>query len=272
MTTGAFNENTVLLPGGLMLQPNQTLSRASLRPLSGRDEEWLARHRDSPSAIRVTWLLNQCLVALDGVPVSSELVQRMLVGDREFLMLQLRRITLGDNVQAVVNCPTCGNKMDVDFRLDEIPVHAQRQKQANFTLELSERTVRFRLPTGGDQEAVVHLENAVEALVDRCVEDDGGTPLSSGECEALGVEMGQLAPQVDVELDLTCPECSHSFILPFDMTAFFLDEVAVKANELLQEVHALASYYHWSESDILSLERGRRRAYLALLHEALRRD
>ena len=255
-----------------MLQPNHILSRASLRPLSGRDEEWLARHRDLPSAVRVTWLLNQCLVELDGATASGELVQRMLVGDREFLMMQLRRITLGDRVQAVITCPECGNKMDVDFRLDEVPVQPRPQKQSTISLELSGRTVRFRLPNGGDQEAVVHHENAGEALLDRCVEDDGGQPLSSGEREAVVAEMEQLAPQVDVELDLTCPECSHAFLLPFDVTAFFLDEVAVKADELLHEVHALAFYYHWSESEILSLERRRRRAYLALLHEALRQD
>src|SRR5580692_8975640 len=140
MTTVSFSESTFLLPGGLMLQPNQILSRAYLRPLSGRDEEWLARHRDSPSAIRVTWLPNQCLLGLDGAPVSGELVQRMLVGDREFLMMQLRRITLGDGVQAVVNCPGCGNKMDVDFRLDEIPVQERPQTEGIFTLDLSGRT------------------------------------------------------------------------------------------------------------------------------------
>jgi hypothetical protein len=272
MTTVSFSESTFLLPGGLMLQPNQILSRACLRPLSGRDEEWLARHRDSPSAIRVTWLLNQCLLGLDGAPVSGELVQRMLVGDREFLMMQLRRITLGDGVQAVVNCPGCGNKMDVDFRLDEIPVQERPQTEGIFTLDLSGRTVRFRLPNGGDQESVANLENAAEELLDRCVVDDGGQKLSSRDREELVVEMEQLAPQIDVELDLTCPECSHEFELPFDITAFFFDEVAVKADELLHEVHALAFHYHWSESEILSLERRRRRAYLALLHEALRQD
>jgi hypothetical protein len=119
---------------------------------------------------------------------------------------------------------------------------------------------------------VANLENAAEELLDRCVVDDGGQKLSSRDREELVVEMEQLAPQIDVELDLTCPECSHEFELPFDITAFFFDEVAVKADELLHEVHALAFHYHWSESEILSLERRRRRAYLALLHEALRQD
>ena len=272
MSTGVLNEYTFSLPGGLMLQPNHTLSRASLRPLSGRDEEWLARHRNAPNAIRVTWLLTQCLLTLDDSPVNREHVQRMLVGDREFLMLQLRRITLGDCVQAVVVCPECDKKMDVDFRLDQVPVQSRPQTEGVFTMELSGRNVRFRLPNGGDQEAVVQHDNVIDALLGRCLIDDAAKPLSGEEREALIAEMERLAPQINVELDLTCPECSHAFVLPFDPAAFFLEEVAVKGDELLHEVHALAFYYHWSEGEILSLERRRRRAYLALLHEALRQD
>jgi len=255
-----------------MLQPDYTVSRASLRPLSGRDEEWLARHRNMPSAFRVSWLLNQCLLALDDAPVNSEIVKRLLVGDREFLMVQLRRITLGDRVQAVVACPECSKKMDVDFRLDQVPVQLRPQTEGVFTMELSGRTVRFRLPNGGDQEAVVQQDNAVDALLDRCLIDRGAKPLTGEERDNLITEMERLAPQVSVELDLTCPECSHEFLLPFDPTAFFFDEVAAKGDELLHEVHALAFYYHWSEGEILSLERRRRRAYLALLHDALRQD
>ena len=59
---------------------------------------------------------------------------------------------------------------------------------------------------------------------------------------------------------------------PFDTTAFFLEEMRVNAKVFLQEVHTLASYYHWSEADILGLRRDRRRTYLALLSDALRQE
>jgi DNA-directed RNA polymerase subunit RPC12/RpoP len=270
MISESIYENTVTLPGGLMLESHQLLKHASMRPLSGRDEEWLARHRNTPISIRVTWLLNQCLLALDDHPVDGRLVRQMLVGDREFLMMQIRRITLGDRVQAVVNCPACGSKMDVDFRLDEVPVKTQPHTQEIVTLDLHGRSVRFRLPNGGDQELVAYDPDPVKTLLDRCVIGEAAETLSADEREAVMAEMERLAPQVDVDLDLACPECSHPFALAFDTSAFFLDEVAIKADELLHEVHALAFYYHWSESEILNLERGRRRTYLALLHDALR--
>ena len=109
-------------------------------------------------------------------------------------------------------------------------------------------------------------------LLNRCVLSDGGKSLSSEEEEAVIGEMERLAPQVELELDLTCPECSYRFLLPFDTTAFFFEEMVLRGDTLLHEIHALAFYYHWNETEILKLERSRRRAYLKLLNESLSQD
>src|SRR5207245_10969793 len=79
-----------------------------------------------------------------------------------------------------------------------------------------------------------------------------------------------LAPHTDLELDLSCPECGHSFATPFDCTAFFFSEIRARSSHLMREVHYLALHYHWSEAEILGLQRDRRRGYLALLNETLR--
>lgn len=271
MNTAYLTENTFLLPGGLVLQPNQSLNHAALRPLCGREEEWLACHQNTPSAIRVSWLLNACLLSLDEHPVNSDIVQKLLVGDRQYLMLQLRRLTLGDQIQAVVLCPACSQKMDVNFQLDDVPVKSCPQSVSPYSIEVSGRSICFRLPNGGDQEAILghDIDDAVEELMQRCILDGESDALSSEERNVVVAAMEQMAPQVEFELDLTCPECSHQFLLPFDTTAFFFEEMAFKGKEILHEIHALAFYYHWSESDIVNLDRRRRRAYLALLSDFL---
>jgi T4 bacteriophage base plate protein len=274
MNTECLSENTVSLPGGLMLQQDQFLNTACLRPLSGREEEWLARHRSSPGAVRVSWLLNSCLLVLGDRLANRDLVRRLLVADRDYLVLQLRRLTFGDQVQAVVPCQKCSQKMDIDFQLNDVPVECRPQRVSSYTIELSDRIIRFRLPTGGDQEAVLEAnsDDMADELMNRCVLDNGGELLSAEEKETVVAEMEQRAPQVEPELDLSCPECQEHFLLSFDTTAFFLDEMAFKSDELLREIHALAFHYHWSETEILKLDRRRRRAYLALLNESLRRD
>ncbi len=274
MNTELAVENTFPLPGGLVLQPDHLLNKASLRPLSGHEEEWLARHPGMPSAARVTWLLTACLLSLDDHPVTRDLVRQLLVADRDYLILQLRRLTLGENIQAVMPCPSCNNKMDVSFQVSDVPVEARPQSTSSYTLQLSDRNVSFRLPTGGDQEAVLRtkLEEAAAELLKRCILDDGGRQLSADECDTVIAFMERVAPQLDLELDLKCPECSKQFLAPFDTTAFFFEEMALKDEELLREIHVLAFYYHWSETEILRLERNRRRAYLRLLNAFLRPD
>ncbi len=272
MTSDLLTENIFPLPGGLVLRLDEVLNHARLRPLSGREEEWLACHSAIPSAARVSWLLQACMLSLNDHPVTPELVGQLLVADRDYLILQLRRLTLGDQVQAVVSCPDCGQKMDVAFQANEVPVAVRPQRAASYSLELAEGSVRFRLPTGADQEAVLAAqpEDGVAELLGRCMLDDGKREMSREEQDTVIAAMEQLAPQVELELDLTCPECSRHFLAPFDMTAFFFEEMASRGQDLLHEVHALAFYYHWSESEILSLERHRRRAYLNLLNESLR--
>jgi Mor family transcriptional regulator len=128
------------------------------------------------------------------------------------------------------------------------------------------------LPTGADQEAVLDSlqtkpQDRVAALLARCLEE-GARALAAEEQEQVIAAMERLAPQVDLELELTCPECGHQFVLPFDLAAFFLDETRAGAGALLREVHHMALHYHWSEAEILALTRERRRAYLALLGDA----
>src|SRR5436309_2336021 len=98
MRIESLGENAVLLPGGLMSKDGRLLRHAVLRPLSGHEEEWLARNRHLPNATKVTWLLQACVLSLDDVPATTGLARQMLVGDRDYLVLQLRRLTLGDDV------------------------------------------------------------------------------------------------------------------------------------------------------------------------------
>lgn len=269
LTDGVFN-----LPGGLVLDDGRRLGRAELRPLTGREEEWVTQHAATPSAHLVTKLLSACFVRLEGVPVSSEIIAKLLVGDRDYLILQLRRMTLGDRFAAVFSCPACKRAMDVEFLAQDILIEPRPQDTRTYTWRAgdAQRVVRYRLPNGADQEAVADLSpgEAVATLFARCLISDGGTTLTGEERAAVIAEMDAYAPQVDLELDLNCPECEHSFTTPFDCTSFFFSEIRAQSRHLMREVHYLALHYHWSESEILNLQRDRRRGYLALLNETLR--
>jgi hypothetical protein len=268
---------TVTVPGGLLagetLDHYRRFETAGLRPLTGLEEDWLAGNRGKASALIASRLLNACLVQLDGREPPENTAGRLLAGDRDYLILQLRRLTLGDSVHSVADCPRCGAKIDVSFDASKIPVDWRPQNAPAHSVQLSNgRTVQFRLPTGADQERIaeMELEPAAARLFECCVIDDGASSFLEEEKEELIGAMGKVAPGIDLELELSCPECSFQFVMPFDTTSFFFEEMRIQDQQLLREVHALALYYHWSERDILSLDRGRRRKYLALLRDATR--
>jgi hypothetical protein len=267
-TLGTAAELT--LPGGLVTG-ELCVRSVALAPLDGFGEDWLARHAGSRSAEATTAMLGLCLVAPDGLS-ATELARALLAGDRDFLMLQLRRLTLGDRVQAVLHCPACAAKVDVEFDARDVAVEEHEQSADAYDVHVEGRAVRYRLPNGADQEAVAVLgaERGAQVLFERCVAADGPPPLGDEARAAVIAAMEARAPKIDLELDVACPECAHAFVAPVDLTAFFLAEMRAHGARLLREVHALALHYHWSEAEILALRRDRRHAYLALIHESAR--
>jgi hypothetical protein len=294
------NRQSFLLPGGYADGDSAFLQEVELAPLSGRDEELIAAQQPTANSVILTVLLSRCVRRLGPYrPVSEELARRLLVADRQFLLLKLRQMTFGDHVQATVQCPWegCRKKVDIDFSLHDIPVRVSEEKGPLYTRELSPeaafinehgehyREVVFRLPNGEDQEAISPMieedeTKALALLLARCIRRLGPitnpgpeiihrlSPLARKEIER---HMEEAAPQVDLSLAAYCPECDREFTVPFDLQRFFLAECQTSRDFLYREVHYLAYHYHWSEQEILALSREKRRQYIAILAEELQR-
>ncbi len=56
----ALPECVVSLPGGLALSEGRCLGAAELRPLTGREEEWLSENAGAPSAVATSRALMCC--------------------------------------------------------------------------------------------------------------------------------------------------------------------------------------------------------------------
>jgi len=230
-------------------------------------------------------------------PVPAELVRCLLVADRQYLLLRLRAIIFGDQVQATARCTwvDCGKKVDIDFSLQDIPVKESPAKGPIYTMQLSReaacqdeegaahQTVTFRLPNGEDQEVVSPLmaNDAVRAfavLLGRCIQSIGPweqpgeamlgslSPLAQQEIER---QIEAVAPQVELTMEAQCPECGRDFAVPFDPQEFFFGELRINRDLLYREVHYLAYHYHWSEQEIMAMPRDKRRRYIAVLADEL---
>jgi hypothetical protein len=260
------------LPGGLRVGGARRRD-AALRPLTGADEAFLGEEAGGLlPAQRTTALLARCLERLGplAAPVPPDAVAALGAGDREALLLHLRRISIGDRVRAVVACPHCAEAMDLDLRVGDLLVAPYDAWPEHHEAVVDGRTTRFRLPTGADQEAVAPAalddpRAAAALLLARCVEGE----VTPAVAEAVPELMAELDPQAEIVLDAECAACGGRLSAPFDPGDYLYREVLVARHGLLRQIHTLALNYGWSERDILALPSRKRATYLGLLAEDL---
>lgn len=290
-----------VLPGGYVDENGVAHFEVELAPVTGNEEEFLATLPTGATAAKaVTGLLVKSLKRVGSLEeIGSSLVRDLLVGDRDFLMIKLREMTLGNRIDAIVHCFNleCRKPMDVILYTDELQFERKAVSSRFFNMELSSgatmqdvhgefhRLVNFRLPTGADQEAIASLfrmdeTQAENCLFSRCITRVGKCKdidkslvamLPPQAMQEIEEEMARLAPPVEIVLEGVCPECGEQFLAPLDFISFFFSEMRTNLRQLEREVHLLALHYHWSEKDILSLSRRKRHRYLALLREELER-
>ncbi|MDT7797379.1 MAG: hypothetical protein QOI78_812 [Actinomycetota bacterium] len=277
-----------LLPGGYFDTAGALHREFELATLTGREEELLAGTRPSQTATLVTEVLSRCVTRLGDIsPVPPEVLRRLLVADRQYLLLRLRAATFGDQVRASLVCPwpECGKQLSLDFSLDAVPVEGPPHSAPSHTMTVpgSGTEVVFRLPNGADQEELaerlaVNEAEALTLLLSRCIERIGpdSSPtvaqvaaLPSAVRAAIEERMRQLTPKIEQRLEAECSECGRGFVAPFDIHRFFFGDLRTDAGLLYREVHYLAYHYHWSEQEIMAMTRDKRRTYIDVLADAI---
>jgi hypothetical protein len=232
---------------------------------------------------RYTRLLVHCVLGL-----AEDDIDRLSVGDRETLLLHVRRLTFGDRMDCVLLCPGCGERMDFQLQIQSLLARTDASQSAHYFEETVEAAgeplrVRFRVPCGADLEDVLRapgraVGDAVNAILARCVEwvqhsDAVRTAIPmdqwpAGLAARISERMSELDPQAETTLRLICPACQHAFAAFFDIGDYFFRELKSREHRRYREVHQLALAYHWSEADILSMSPRKRQLYLDLISES----
>ena len=183
------------------------------------------------------------------------------VSDGDALLLHMRRSVMGDALQADVRCTRkdCGARIDLAFSIAAYLNH-NAPKPAKGAVREAEMWwrldgVRFRAPRLSDEIEARRAKNAEQFLAAKCV--DSGSPDRKTRSR-IATALGRLAPNLAGELAAKCPDCGSSFTVSFDPRSFVLRELRGLAAFLDEDIHLLASAYHWSYRDILSLPRNRR--------------
>jgi len=223
-----------------------------LRKMTGREEAILAdRKYQRNGGMLVTELLNSCIVKVGNLEKNGRvMVSGMYSADRNYLLLKLRSITFGTDLQSSYICPSCNETVRLTEDLESLPVRfGNGDFSEDINVELEDgymdkddqvhTSMVLRLPTGKDEEAVASQMRqnpslAKNALLARCLKSLGDVP--TPRLEALGPKiladltlsdrrlidkaMNNGAPGVDLVHEVECYNCGHEFKATLDMTHF----------------------------------------------------
>jgi hypothetical protein len=207
----------------------------------------------------------------------ADKLARLTIGQRDERLLDLRERTFGPRLAAISACPACSEVLEFTVNAADIRVAPASEPAETIDLAHAGYELQFRLPNTLDLATVdqsADRQTNSRHLLRRCVTSArrAGAEIPAEDLPpevvaAVSQRMAEADPQADVQLDLACPQCEHRWHSPFDIVSFFWSEINALALRLLNEVHALASAYGWSEAAILALAPVRRQAYLDLIHQ-----
>lgn len=270
-----MNGMEVMLPGGLSKNGN-IQRQAKFLPLTGRIEQALIEYGNVLNRPEyVTSILSSVLDCIGDQKADAECVSDLCMADRQYLMLRLAAILDGEQMWLYVGCSHCNALFDVDVQRCDLPVKKAGQGFPFVTLHLNEWTIVARIPTGVDQQHLGKLsddDEAMQYLLQSCINSVNGekpdnefiSKLSESDIDFIDDALDNAAPAVCNRLLVKCPECSleqYAELNHYDLNC-------MNKHLFYNEVHTLASHYHWSENAILDLPQSKRRLYIDMINRS----
>jgi hypothetical protein len=160
----------------------------------------------------------------------------------------------------------CGERYEFDLSLQA--VLAAEADDAPVTAQLGpQRSATLRRPTGEDLRAWRAARPASSEAAMRMMLE---SLLIAGEARsedaaALSAALAREDPLVSFAVSCACPACGAPSEVGVDLEGLALARLAARQRMLLEDVHALASRYGWTESEVLSIAPSRRARYRALI-------
>jgi hypothetical protein len=204
------------------------------------------------------------------------------IGERDARLLQLREWTFGSRLQNIVKCPVCRALVEWESSTSELhlqPITSDPTPRT-FDLERDSLHIRFRLPDSFDiaQAATRSVAKGAsssdtetsKAVLEGCILEMSDQVRKSPELSEeimtlLSDRMAVEDPQANIQIQLSCPNCSHRWEAIFDIVSFLWSEIDNWAKRILHEVYLLARAFGWSEGDILEMSARRRHLYIQMI-------
>jgi hypothetical protein len=264
------------LPGGL--QRDGGLRRDyRFRTLTGELERALSESGETARTLpqQVTSILASSLLEVGGAAADLALVRSLSAGDRQFLVLQLAALLDPTPRWITTPCSACAEPIQFQVEPLAVPFKPAGEGYPATTLSLSIGDVRVRVPNGADEEYISlcggDADTQLAALLSRLSDTRPRTidpmSLSGDDLAAIDAAIDAMSAQAGLAASIACPHCGTAQSAAVDPYAWIVRDTL----GLDEDIHRIATHYHWSEKEILQLPRSRRERYLHLIDRSLGR-
>jgi len=237
ITTRAPSDSEVSLPGGYILPNGDLVTKAEVKELTGADEEAISKAGSTAKSLNV--LLQRGLVKLGDKDVAKEDLDALLSGDRDSILLGIRKVTFGKNLTVSVRCVSCSQEQNSDIDLDEdVPVKRLSDPVSDRFWEVQTKhgVVHLALPNGITQKKLMDNLDKTSSeintmLLAGCIVSVNGSP-SIGASTALSLGMADRNKIIEDiiernpgprlgEVKKVCKACGEDIFIPLSLLDLF---------------------------------------------------
>jgi len=237
IATKAPSDSEVRLPGGFINSSGEVVTKAEVKELDGTDEEAISKSGSTAKSLHA--LLQRGLLKLGGADVTKDDLDTLLSGDRDAILLGIRRVTFGSTINLRALCSNCNEGQDVTVSLDEdVPVKTLDNpiQDRVWDMETKKGTVRVALPNGVVQRKLMDNIDKTTAevntiLLSGCIISlNGATSIGAGTALSLGMaERSKIVEEIVKrnpgprlgEVTKPCKACGEAMPLPLSLLDLF---------------------------------------------------
>jgi hypothetical protein len=230
-------DGSVNLPGGFINADGEVVRTAEVRELNGKDEEAIAKANGAAKVFST--ILSRATISLGGVKPTEQMLDDLLIGDRDEILLGIFKSTFGKEAELGAYCSGCKDLKIVQVDVDEDikrKVMLNPEEDRTFMVKSKNNEFLVTLPTGGTQKKLLANDDYTSAeqatiLLEQTVLEINGRPvITKQQVQNLGIldrrdivdaiSKRNVGP-VFGDITVSCPDCEGEVAVPINLGTLF---------------------------------------------------
>lgn len=231
------SDTVLTLPGGYLSLTGEVITEAEVRELTGKDEE--AIFKATTAGKMLTTILSRGTVRVGDVEATEDVLDQVLAGDRDALLLGIYRATFGADAEIAAYCSGCEDYKTLSINVVEdivVKPLADPIADRRFTVKGKKHEYVCVLPNGKTQKELVSNNDKTIAelttilLAGTVREINGRSVLNRTQIQDIGladrrvisdeISKRTFGPVVD-KVEAECPDCGGKVVTPISIGTLF---------------------------------------------------